>query len=47
MYRLLWLAAFVAIFSLYWVDRMWPLAAVGHATLVFAWLVVAPGKEKL
>lgn len=47
MYRLLWIAAFVGISAMYCFDRLWPLGAVGHATLMFAWLVVAPGKEKL
>lgn len=47
MYRLLWVAAFVGISALYFTERLWPLGAVGHATLMFAWLVVAPGKEKL
>lgn len=45
MYRFVWLAWFFAISALYFIDRMWPLALVGHATLMFAWLVVAPGKR--
>ncbi len=46
MYRVVWLAAFFAISTAYFFDRMWVLGLVLHTILLFAWLVVSPGESR-
>ena len=46
MYRLIWLAAFFAITSVYFIPGLWVLGVVLHCLMFFAWLVVSPGESR-